>query len=68
MRKPIAAVTVRSVLASLFWLIAATPAWAIDRAPGAQTSQGWLSTVALFVFIIAVVVGCFMSPRRTHLD
>ncbi len=68
MRNRFASVTARAVLSSFFLLLAATPALAIERAPSAKESGNWLATLAIFLFIVAVCVGCFMSPRRTHLD
>lgn len=68
MRNRLAAVTARAVLSSFFLLTVATPALAIDRAPSAKESGNWLAVLAIFLFIVAVCVGCFMSPRRTHLD
>ena len=69
MRRPLFAVTVRAVLSSLLMLAAASPAWgAIDPAPSAQESGGWIAILAIIVLTIGVGVGSFMSPRRSHLD
>lgn len=62
------AVTVRVLLSSLCVLAAASPAWAVDRAPSAQESGGWVSILGIIVLTVGVAVGSFMSPRRSHLD
>lgn len=68
MRRSILAVTARAVLSSLPMVVLAVPAYAVETAPSAKDSGGWISIVAMIVLLLAVAVGSFLSPRRSHLD
>ena len=70
MRSKLYAVTVRMICAS-FLVLAATPVWAqaeqqaIEPAEESGHVVGLLIAIVLF---IALCIGCFMTPKRTHQD
>jgi len=61
-------VTVRGLIASLLMLVCTTSAWALPQADAAPKSDAWKGVGVGIIFLIAIAVGCFMSPRRSHLD
>ncbi|MEM1354716.1 MAG: hypothetical protein AAGC44_13545 [Planctomycetota bacterium] len=62
------AVTVRGLITSFLMLAWATSAWALPQADTAPKSDAWKGIAAGIIFLIAIAVGNFMSPRRSHQD
>jgi len=56
------------MLSSLFVVLLASPAWAIEKAGEPPESGGWIAMIIAIVLMIAVCVGSFMSSRRGHQD
>ena len=58
----------RGLIASFLMLVCTTSAWALPQADAAPKSDAWKGVAAGIIFLIAIAVGSFMSPRRTHQD
>jgi len=61
----------RLVLPFLGLLLATLPALAQQReetATQAPKSSAWLAMMLAIFFLIVIAIGCFKTPKRTHLD
>jgi len=70
MKKAMAKVTVRVVLASLL-MMSALPTWAQigqETVEPAPESASWLAFLLAILFGGLIALGCLMSPKRTHQD
>lgn len=64
------AVTARLLIAS-FLVLAASPVWAQaeqESATAAPETGRWKALIFVIVFFVAITIGCFMNPKRTHQD
>ncbi|MFK7790672.1 MAG: hypothetical protein AB8C95_14415 [Phycisphaeraceae bacterium] len=70
MKKVIAKVTVRVVLASLVMMSALPALGQIGQEPvePAPESASWLAFLLALLFGGLIALGCLMSPKRTHQD
>jgi len=71
MRKTFTAVTARLAIASFLLMSSAMPVLAQveeETAEAAPESGAWKAFALAIFFGLAIGVGCFMSPKRTHQD
>lgn len=69
--KKLISVSVRRVLPSFGLVFASLPVLAQQReeaATQAPESGAWLAMLLAIFFLIAIAIGCFKTPKRTHLD
>ncbi|MFN3168003.1 MAG: hypothetical protein ACE37H_13165 [Phycisphaeraceae bacterium] len=69
--KTLTAVTARLVIASFLMMGSAMPVLAQveeEAADAAPESGAWKAFALAIFFGLAIGVGCFMSPKRTHQD
>ena len=68
--KRLTEVTVRVVIASLLMMSAMPTFGQIGAEPvePAPESASWMAFVLAIFFAVAVLIGCMMSPKRTHQD
>ena len=66
----LSAVTARLALSSLLVMMLALPALAQEAEVGSEAprTNAWMAVVMAVVFGIGISIGCFTTPRRTHLD
>lgn len=63
-------VTARLLIAS-FVVLAASPVWAQaeqDAATPAPEASRWKALLFAVVFFVAIAIGCFKNPKRSHQD
>jgi drug/metabolite transporter (DMT)-like permease len=71
MRKTFTAVTARLAIASFLLMSSAMPVLAQveeEAAEAAPESGAWKAFALAIFFGLAIGVGCFMSPKRSHQD
>lgn len=70
MLKRLTAVTVWIVTSSFFMAVALPVLAQADKeeASAAPESKAWVAFLFAIVLGAGIAVGCFMTPKRTHLD
>ena len=71
MFKKLSQVTTRIALASFLLMMTSLPTLAqIGREPieDPPEAASWKAFLFVFFFLVAIAIGCLMTPKRTHQD